>query len=99
MEKIAQLWAGELPLEQAFWNWAVGGGIIVNILSSAGFIFLMMNDQIVPAILVGYGLSLPYNGLVTVGVWRAADRFEGDRRQAEFARLVTVIAMVILSVT
>ena len=99
MNTLRRLWRGDLPLPQAFWNWAVGGGIAVNGLTSILFLILIMNDYILAAFIVGYALSVPYNVVVTVGVWRSAGRYEGDRRWADLARIVTVAAMTILSLT
>lgn len=99
MSAIGRLWAGEMPLLDAFWIWAVLGGLIVNIVTSGLFVGFMMAERPILAVLFGYGLSLPYNFIATVGVWRAADRFAGDRRIAEGMRLVTAVAMILMSVT
>lgn len=48
---------------------------------------------------MGYVLSVPYNVLVTVGVWRSAARYQGEAGHAELARIVTVVLMLVLSVT
>jgi len=49
--------------------------------------------------LLGYGLSLPYNLLATVGVWRSAARHRGPAAHADLARTGTVLLMLLLSVT
>jgi len=99
MNKIMLLWRGEMNLQSAFWNWAVFGGLIINLVSSGLFLLLAVNDQIVAAIIVGYGCSLPYNLLACVGVWRSADRYTGDQRWAELAKVTTAIGMTLLSIT
>ncbi len=99
MRTISRLWNGDMPLQDAFWIWAVLGGLAVNVVTSLLFVWLMMAEQPALAILGGYGLSLPYNTLALVGVWRSADRFSGDRRLAEAMRMITVIGLVLLSVT
>ncbi|MDP2409846.1 MAG: hypothetical protein Q8M26_06130 [Pseudolabrys sp.] len=99
MNAIGRLWRGELPLPQAFWNFAVIGAFIVNLSTSVLFLALLMNDYTIAAFVAGYALSVPYNIVVAVGVWRSADRYEGERRWADLARIVTVVAMVILSLT
>ncbi len=99
MGHLYRVWNGELSLEKAFWEWAVAGGLAVNLLSSALFLVLMLNDQLIAAVIVGYGFSIPYNLLVTVGVWRSAEQYPGEQRWAELAKLVTVIGMILLSVT
>ncbi|HEX6142177.1 MAG TPA: hypothetical protein VFZ01_05645 [Geminicoccaceae bacterium] len=96
---LRRLWAGEVPLDEAFWTWAVGGGLLVNLTTSFLFLALIVADQTLAAAFVGYGLSVPYNVLVTVGVWRAGARYEGSRMRADVIRMVTLIGMAILSLT
>ena len=50
-------------------------------------------------LLVGYALSVPYNVVAVVGVWRSAERYHGPTGHAELARIATVIVMVLLSMT
>ncbi len=99
MSFLRRLWAGDIALPDAFWIWAVLGGLIVNLITSGLFLAFMMSERPLLAVLFGYGVSLPYNFIATVGVWRSADHFDGDRRIAEAMRLVTVIGMILLSVT
>ena len=91
------LWRGDLPLSEAFWTWALVGGIAVNMITSVLFLLLMLADQPMLALLVGYGLSLPYNIIVVVGVWQSAARYRGDQRLATLARILTVGGMGLLS--
>ncbi len=103
MKHLCRLWRGELALNNAFWNWAVFGGLIVNVASSGLFLLLILADRPILAVIVGYAFSVPYNVIVSVGVWRSAERYAeryaGERRWAELAQTVTVIGMVLLSVT
>ena len=99
MTSVYRLWRGELPLPDAFWNWAVLGGVVVNVASSGLFLFLVMADRPIAALIAGYAPSIPYNIIVSVGVWRSAGHYTGERRWADLARTVTVIGMVLLSVT
>lgn len=99
MKQLGRLWRGELTLDSAFWTWAVIGGLLVNVTSSAAFLALVMAEQPVAAVVVGYVLSVPYNIVAVVGVWRSAARHEGDPRWAETARIVTAVGAIILSLT
>lgn len=99
MTTLYRLWHGEVPLQQAFWNWAVFGGIAVNGATSILFFTLLLHGYTLAAFVVGYALSVPYNVFVTVGVWRSAARYDGERRWADLARAVTVIGMTLLSLT
>lgn len=99
MGAALRLWRGEAPLDSAFWNWAVIGALVVNITTTIGFFLLMMERQMLPAYLVGYGLSLPYNLLVLVGVWRSAARYAGPPHLAILARWVAALLLAVLSLT
>ncbi len=99
MNSLRRLWRGELALPDAFWNWAVFGGLAINAPSSALFLLLIMADRPISAFIAGYALSVPYNAVVSVGVWRSAERYTGEQRWAELARIVTIVGMVLLGVT
>jgi hypothetical protein len=97
--QLGRLWRGELALDNAFWNWAVIGGLAVNLTSSALFLFLIIGEQTLVAVIAGYIFSVPYNIFVSVGVWRSAERYTGERKWAELAQIVTLVGMVLLTVT
>ncbi len=99
MQHLHRLWRGELPLPEAFWTWAVGIGLVVNVLSSLLFLALVSNDRLLLALIVGYGCSIPYNIVALVGVWRAAERYGGDPALATAARIIAAIGLLLLSVT
>ncbi len=99
MTKLRALWLGELPLGEAFWTWAIGIGLLVNLTTSAAFLALITADRPWSALFVGYALSVPYNLLAGVGVWRSAAQYDGPAVHAELARIITPIVMLLLSVT
>lgn len=88
-----------MPLAEAFWTWAVLGGLAVNLSTSTLFLLLLLQDRTWAAFLAGYGLSVPYNILVTVAVWRSAARETERRGLAAVAPMATLIGMTILSLT
>ena len=88
-----------MPLREAFWTWAVTAGLLVNIVTSVLFLILIMQDLAWAGLLIGYGVSLPYNVVATVGVWRAAVRYDGPAINADLARGATVLLMAALSLT
>lgn len=97
MGLLVRLWRGELPLRQVFWNWVVFGGLAVNLSTTFGFLMLIAFDRPWLALLVGYGLSLPYNLLVLVAIWRSADRQRESPAMAELYRWVSAAGLVVLS--
>ncbi len=99
MTKLLALWSGDLPLNEAFWTWTVTVGLLVNIATSIMFLVLILHDQPLAAVLIGYGLSVPYNILAIVGVWRSAARYSGPSLHADLARLASVLLMAALTLT
>ena len=99
MAKLAALWSGDLPLEEAFWTWVVMVGLPLNLATSVMFLVLIMQDMPLAALMAGYALSIPYNVVATVGVWRSAARYAGPASHADFARLVSLVLMIALTVT
>jgi hypothetical protein len=99
MKSLKTLWRGEYPLGYAFWTWAVAGGLLVNMSTTLLCLFLLAQNQPVPALLLGYGISIPYNLIVLFGVWRSAARYDGPEIYANLARGATAIIMTILSMT
>ena len=99
MTKLLSLWSGDLALDEAFWTWTVTVGLLVNLTTSVLFVVLILQDQSLAAVLVGYGLSVPYNIVATVGVWRSAARYDGPALHADLARIVSVILMAGLTLT
>ncbi|MEQ8345429.1 MAG: hypothetical protein RIB84_28780 [Sneathiellaceae bacterium] len=97
MAKLLALWKGDLPLRDGFWIWTVFGGLLVNISTSIAFLALITAELPWPALIVGYGLSVPYNVVAVVGVWRSAARHGGPPRQADLARGASLALMVVLS--
>ncbi len=75
------------------------GGLVINAASSALFLFLVTADQPILALVAGYAPSVPYNIVVSVGVWRSAATYSGERRWADLARIATIVGMILLSVT
>jgi hypothetical protein len=99
MHALLRLWRGELPLGEAFWTYAVLGGLLVNALTSLALLALIAADRPLAALAAGYALSVPYNVIALVGVWRSAARHEGPRLRADLIRIATLVGMILLSVT
>ncbi len=99
MNSLRRLLRGELALADAFWSWAVLGGLAINGATTALLLILIVEDRPILAFIAGYAFSVPYNVIVSVGVWRSAERYCGERRWADLARIVTIVGMVLLSVT
>jgi len=99
MTKLRALWSGDLALNEAFWTWTVTVGLLVNIATSILFLVLILQEQPLAALLVGYGLSVAYNTVAIVGVFRSAARYDGPPLHADLARLASVLLMSALTLT
>lgn len=99
MSAFLRLYRGELPLETAFWTWAVIIGLIVNISSTVLFLVLIMADQPLWAFIAGYGYSIPYNVIATIGVMRSARHEKDNPLFARIAPIVTLAGMAVLTIT
>jgi hypothetical protein len=97
MTRLRALWSGDLPLGEAFWTYAVGIGLALNLITTLLFLVLLSWDRPVAALFVGHALAVPYNLVALVGVWRSAARYGGGRIRADLARIVSLVGMVLLS--
>jgi hypothetical protein len=84
-EHFLRLWRGELPLMQAFWDYAIIYGTIANLLATLGALAALAVDAPWLALAVHF-LPAPYNVVAVVGVWRSAGRYRGAPVWATAAR-------------
>jgi hypothetical protein len=97
MARLADLWAGRLPLSAAFWNYAIFWGFLINLTATLSSLALLVaaggNSPDTLTALTAAGLHfapVPYNLLVLVGVWRSAGRPEVKPGSALIARLAVL---------
>ena len=94
---VKRLWAGDLPLPQAIWEYAVFYGLLINVLTDVLFYALLINDANSVLVVLAFALPIPYNIFVIVAVWRSAGRYPGPEKLRDLARLGTVVWMVVLT--
>lgn len=99
MNELKRLWHGDLSLGAAFFGWLVLGGLLVNGMTTALNLVLITRDLPLTGLVVGYAISVPYNLLAMVGVWRASERHDGDPGVARGMRWLGVIIAAVLCVT
>jgi hypothetical protein len=96
---LVALWRGDVPLGQAFWEYAIVYGTIANIVATAAAIAAVaagLPDA------VGVGLFLipvPYILTAVVGVVRSANRYRGPPMWAGMAKVAVIMwgaAMVVI---
>ena len=72
MRALGDLWAGRLPLGEAFWKHAVLIGLALNIAATGGM-FAAVAAGLPDAAALAIHLSpLPYSAACVLGVWRSA---------------------------
>ena len=105
MNEFIQLLKGKIPIERAFWTWAVAGGLIVNLVTSLIFILLLSHGYSILGAIIGYGCSLPYNVIICVGVIRSAVNLENKMSastssgKARAYVAITLLGGILLSLT
>ena len=90
MSRLGALWAGRLPLAEAFWVWAIGVGLMVNVAATALGLGALAAG--LPA-LVAVALHLvpaPANVALAIAVWRSARHYDGPRHWAEGAQVSAI---------
>jgi len=93
IECVRRLWSGDLPLNKAFWNYAIFWGLLLNLVTHGVFLALLLNDANSLLLALSFALPIPYNVLVIVAVWRSAGRYSGSKKWADLARVATVFWM------
>ena len=87
MQRLKLLWQGYLPLEVAFWQYAIFYGLMLNIVATVAALFLIAFDVPIAVAVIVHLLPVPYSILTIVGVWRSADRYAGQSRLEPVARI------------
>lgn len=99
LSDLKRLARGEVGLGAAFFGWLILGGILVNGATTALNLILVTRDLPLLGLVVGYAISVPYNLLAMIGVWRAADAHDGDPAAARVGRWLGVAIALVLCVT
>jgi hypothetical protein len=85
------LWKGQLPLGQAFWEYAVIYAALVNLFATMAT-FAVVAADLPGALAVGaFLLPIPYIVVAVVGVWRSAANYTGPQHWAKLARGAAVL--------
>lgn len=90
MQRLKELWRGQLPLDLAFWRYAIIYGLALNVAATAAaFAVIVLDGPIVIAVIV-HLLPVPYSIVALCGVWRSADRYSGRQDIPKLARASVV---------
>lgn len=90
MTRPGDLWAGRLPLGEAFWVWLVGVGLAVNV-ATTGLGLAALAADLPGAVALAFHLApAPLNVALAVAVWRSARGYEGPAFWADGARVSAI---------
>lgn len=91
MQRLKELWLGQLPLELAFWRYAIIYGLALNVAATGVALVLVLIDGPIAIAVAIHLLPIPYSVVAMGGVWRSADRYSGRQGIAKAAK-VSVVA-------
>ena len=94
---IGRLWRGEIGLATAFWEYAIVFGTFAHVVTTGLAYGVYVAGAPVWLAVLMFILAAPYTFLVTVGVWRSADRYPGPPKWAHAAR-IAVAAWAVASI-
>lgn len=86
MRGLKDLWRGQLPLETAFWRYAILYGLVLNAVATGAALVLILRDASIALAVILHLLPVPYSVVAMCGVWRSADRYSGPKVNATAAR-------------
>jgi hypothetical protein len=91
MQSLRELWLGRLPLDVAFWRYAIVYGLALNVAATGAALALIVLDAPIAAAVIVHLSPVPYSVLATCGVWRSADRYPGRRDIASWAKAAVIV--------
>ena len=99
MAHLVALWKGNVPLDQAFWGYAIVYGTIANVVATAAAITAVA-ASLPDALAIGLFLvPIPYILTAVIGVVRSADRYQGPPMWASMAKVAVIMwgaAMIVI---
>lgn len=94
---VTELWAGRVPLADAFWTYTVFWGFIINLAATLASLALVVGEAPNGAVVAAHVAPIPWNVLVLVAVWRSAGRAPIAPGWANAARAITFAWVAVLS--
>ncbi|MCV0393889.1 MAG: hypothetical protein K5872_11685 [Rhizobiaceae bacterium] len=92
------MWAGQLPLGEAFWKIALLYGTLASLLATGSALALLAAGMPVGIALMVHLLALPYLLAAVVGVYRSAARYAGPPPWARLAEVTVLIWAMFMAV-
>jgi hypothetical protein len=96
---IIRLWRGELGLWKTFWLFGLTGGLLLGLPIFGGILALtdVPDNRAASLFLLALGFLFVYLTWVSMGIWRAANRYRGDSTWAVLAKIFVGVEFLNLS--
>jgi hypothetical protein len=91
MQHLKELWTGQMPLEIAFWRYAIFYGFILNLATTLVALLLFAMEVPVALAVAVFLVPVPYSVVAICGVWRSADRHAKGQNFAAIAKVGVVV--------
>jgi hypothetical protein len=89
--QLRKLWRGDLPLGQAFWEYAIAYGTIANIVAT-GLAVAAVTTGLPEIVALGIFFSpLPYIFTAVLGTLRSANKYQGPAERATMAKIAVIV--------
>ena len=95
---MTALWKGQLPLAQAYWEFAVVYVILANLCATGAALGALALGLPTALAVVIFLLPVPYVLVAVIGVWRSADAYDGPPHWASLARYSSILLGGIMTV-
>jgi hypothetical protein len=96
---VVALWKGDVPLDQAFWEYAIVYGTIANIVATAAAMAAVAADLPAAVAVCLFLVPVPYILTAVVGVVRSAKKYRGPSSWARMAKIAVIMwgaAMIVI---
>jgi hypothetical protein len=89
---IIRVWRGKIALQYTFWLFGVGGGLALGLPIFSAMMALtdVPDDDTAVVFLAALGFLSVYLTWVIVGVWRAANKYQGEKAWVVLAKIFVV---------
>jgi hypothetical protein len=102
---ITQLWRGEIELWKTFRLFGVGGGLALGLPIFSAMLALtdVPDDDTALVFIAALGFLFVYLTRVFVGIWRASNKYQGEKAWVVLAKIAVVagtfnIGLLVVSV-
>jgi hypothetical protein len=91
MRLLRALWKGQLPLVQAFWEFAIVYVALANLCATIAAFAVVAADLPAALAVAVFLLPVPYILVAVLGVWRSAAVYVGPPHWATLARIAAIL--------